>query len=99
MKGGKIKLHSWTSVKTLVQEMPEEDESKQKQNKSTGKRSTVGEEQFNKNILPTQSNVRFVAGCAQGYATSELWFCLFSVPTFLRDNPLPVLNKPHTASP
>lgn len=47
----------------------------------------------------TQSNVEPVSGCTEGYSISEPCCCLFSVLTFLRDNPLPVLGAPHTASP
>lgn len=43
----------------------------------------------------SQSDLRPVSGCTEGYSISELCCCLFSVLTFLRDNPLPVLSA-HT---
>lgn len=41
----------------------------------------------------TQSNLLVVSGCTEGYSISELCCCLFSVLTFLRDNPLLVLQR------
>lgn len=49
--------------------------------------------------IRSQSNLRPVSDCTEGYSISELCCCLFSVLTFLRDNPLPVLSTLHTASP